>query len=85
MDKEKEQEWEEKIEKKFEGWCSSKKGKKNATCHGSGGALYFVGFIGSAVYYIQAADSFWSGVVGVLKALVWPAFLVYEAMKVLGM
>ncbi|NUT37543.1 MAG: hypothetical protein HOV79_31250 [Hamadaea sp.] len=51
---------------------------------GGGGALYFVGFIGALVYYIQAADGFWEGVLGVLKSLVWPGFLVYEALKALG-
>jgi hypothetical protein len=54
--------------------------------HGSscGGALYFMGFIGSAVYYISNSGTFWEGVVGFLKALVWPAFLVFEALKYLG-
>lgn len=49
-----------------------------------GGGLYFLGFIGAAVYYIQAAASFWGGVVGFLKALFWPAFLVYSALKSVG-
>ena len=48
------------------------------------GAVYGLGMIGSAIYYIQAADGFWSGVLGVLKSFVWPAFLVYEALKDLG-
>ena len=43
-----------------------------------GGAVYFLGFVGAAIYYIQAATGFWTGVVGLLKAFVWPAFLVYE-------
>lgn len=51
---------------------------------GSGGAVYGLGFIGSAVYYISTATSFWIGVLGVLKALVWPAVLVYSLMKFLG-
>lgn len=50
----------------------------------AGGGLYFLGFIGAAVYYIQAATSFWGGVVGFLKALFWPAFLVYSALKSVG-
>lgn len=45
---------------------------------GCGGGLYFLGAIGAAVYYIQQSTSFWMGVLGVLKALVWPAFLVYK-------
>jgi hypothetical protein len=51
----------------------------------SGGAVYGLGLIGAAIFYIQAATGFWMGVVGFLKALVWPAFLVYEALKHLAM
>jgi len=46
--------------------------------------LYFMGFIGAAIYYISTATDFWIGVVGVLKAIVWPAFLVYEALAKLA-
>jgi hypothetical protein len=48
---------------------------------GGGDAVYGLGLIGALVYYIQTADGFWSGVLGVLKALVWPAFLIYELLK----
>jgi len=48
-------------------------------------AIYGLGFIGSAVYYISTATGFWMGVLGVLKAIVWPAFLVFELLKYLGM
>lgn len=47
-------------------------------------AVYGLGLIGAAIYYISQATSFWMGVLGFLKALVWPAFLVYEALKQLG-
>ncbi len=50
---------------------------------GGGDAVYGLGLIGALVYYIQAADGFWSGVWGVLKALVWPAFLIYDLLKFL--
>jgi len=50
--------------------------------HHCGGAVYGLGVIGAAVYYIQQATGFWMGVLGILKALVWPAFLVY---KLLGL
>jgi hypothetical protein len=43
-----------------------------------------MGFIGAAIYYISTATDFWIGVVGVLKAIVWPAFLVYEALAKLA-
>ncbi len=48
------------------------------------GSIYGLGFLGAAVYFILHATSFWMGVVGFLKSLVWPAFLVYEAFKYFG-
>jgi len=59
--------------------------KKEMQSHGSSGAVYGLGMIGAAVYYIGHATCFWGGVLGFLKALVWPAFLVFEAFKHLGM
>jgi len=47
----------------------------------SSGAVYGMGFIGAAIYFISNAATFWAGVLGFLKAIVWPAFLVYEALK----
>jgi hypothetical protein len=55
---------------------------KNICKHaGGGGAVYGLGLIGAAIYYISTATGFWIGVLGLLKALVWPAFLVYEVLK----
>jgi hypothetical protein len=51
---------------------------------GTGGAVYGLGLIGALVYYIQAADGFWLVVLGILKALVWPAFLTYHVLKFLS-
>lgn len=57
---------------------------KKCTHDSGSGAIYGLGFLGSAVYYISTAAGFWAGVGGFLKALVWPAFLVYELLKYLG-
>jgi hypothetical protein len=46
-------------------------------------AIYGVGFIGALIYYIQHAATFGMGILGFLKALVWPAFLVYKSMEFL--
>jgi hypothetical protein len=48
------------------------------------GAVYCFGFIGAAIYYISIATTFWMGVLGFLKAIVWPVFLVLESLKYLG-
>lgn len=58
-------------------------------CNGHGcmmkcGSGYGLGFLGAAIYYISTATSFWMGVLGLLKAIVWPAFLVFELLKFLG-
>jgi hypothetical protein len=52
--------------------------------NGSASAVYGLGFIGAAIYFISTATGFWMGALGLLKAIVWPAFLVYEALKVVG-
>jgi hypothetical protein len=48
---------------------------------GSAGALYGLGFLGALVYYLQAAATFGMGVLGIVKAIFWPAFLVYGLLK----
>jgi hypothetical protein len=56
---------------------------KSSKC-GSGSCAYFLGFIGASVYYIQTTVGFWNGVWGVIKALVWPAILVYKLFNFLA-
>lgn len=56
---------------------------KNGVHYGGSGAIYGLGFIGAAVYFIASAATFGAGVIGFLKALVWPAFLIYYAFKFL--
>jgi len=58
--------------------------KKEMQQHGPNSAVYGLGFIGAVIYYVSTATGFWIGVLGILKAFVWPAFLVYEALKVLN-
>lgn len=41
-------------------------------------AIYGLGLIGAAVYFIRHANTFWAGALGLLKAIVWPAILVYK-------
>lgn len=52
--------------------------------HAPNNAVYGLGLIGAMIYFISNATGFWMGLVGFLKALVWPAFLVYEALKAVG-
>jgi len=65
----------------------SMQAKKAAKHHhgGSGvlGSIYFMAFIGAAVYYIMQATTFWGGVLGFLKAIVWPAMLTFKLFEFL--
>ncbi len=60
-------------------------GMKKHGGSGIAGAAYFMAFIGAAVYFIQQATSFGTGMLGFLKALVWPAFLIYNLLDFLKM
>ena len=55
---------------------------RQSYAHG-GGAVYGLGFIGATIFFIGKATTFWVGVLGFLKAMVWPAYLVYEALNFL--
>lgn len=52
----------------------------NSTKHG-GNAVYGLGLIGSLIYYLQTADTFWVGVGGIFKAIVWPAIIAYKVLE----
>ena len=52
--------------------------------HAPHSAIYGLGLIGAAIYYLSHATSFWMGVIGILKSIFWPAFLVYEALKAIS-
>jgi hypothetical protein len=72
------------IKKKVKRNVKKSKSKVNIEVGKSSSAFYFFGIVGSAIYFISTADGFWDGVLGVLKSLVWPAFLVFEALSALG-
>ncbi len=66
--------------------------EKKDECHhhhggdkGFWGGAYFLTIIGAAVYFIEHAAGFWSGVFGVLKALIWPALVIYKVLESLKM
>lgn len=66
-----------------------KKKSKEKCCNNdwkpqSGCFVYLLAFIGTSIYYISISTGFWSGVLGVLKALIWPLFLTLEVLKFIG-
>lgn len=59
------------------------KGKKMGCGGGAQCGAYGLAVIGAAIYFIQHADTFWMGVFGVVKAIFWPAILIYKVMEFL--
>lgn len=51
----------------------------------SGEAIYGLGMIGAFVYFMQHATSFLAVVLGIAKAIFWPAVVVYKALELLGL
>ena len=47
----------------------------------SSDAVFGLGLIGAEVWFWRQADGFGEHVVGLLKGLVWPAFLVHDALR----
>ena len=61
--------------------AASKTERKNNTIikHGGSGGLWFLGFIGALIYYLHLhSGTFWLVIIAILKAIVWPIFLVYH-------
>lgn len=48
---------------------------------GQWGFLFFVAYIGAAVYFVQQADGFWPVIGALFKAMVWPGFVVYHLLR----
>lgn len=48
------------------------------------GGIYLMTIIGAAVYFVQQTSGFWGVILALLKAIVWPAFVVYEVLKSLA-
>jgi hypothetical protein len=56
---------------------------KVVTTDGPLGFVFFVAFIGATVYFVNQSHGFWGFIVAILKACVWPAYVVYEVLKAL--
>jgi hypothetical protein len=48
------------------------------------GVTYFLGVIGAAIYFVQLSAGVGGFILALLKALVWPAFVVYEVLGILN-
>lgn len=51
--------------------------------NGQWGFVFFVAYIGAAIYFIEKANGFWEIIGALFKALVWPGFVVYHVLQLL--
>ncbi len=58
------------------------KGKTTAQQHGAMGGAYFLGMVGAVIFYMQHAHTFWAVILGLLKALIWPLFVVHHVLAI---
>ena len=56
--------------------------QRRASGAGSAGGLWFLGFIGTLVYFIHVhSGTFWLVCLAFWKAIFWPAYLVYYLLQ----
>ncbi len=52
---------------------------------GPWGFILLLAYVGAAIYFISSSDgSFWGVIVGLLQAIVWPAYVVYHVLLAMG-
>jgi len=52
--------------------------------HGPTGYILFLAYIGAAVYFVQLSNGFWGFILALLKAAVWPAYVLHNVLQVLN-
>lgn len=63
---------------------SKQKTTKVINDHGPSGFVLFMAWIGALVYFVNQANGFWEVVVAFFQACVWPAYVLYYVLGLLG-
>jgi hypothetical protein len=52
---------------------------------GPWGFIFLVAYVGAAIYFVSVSDgSFWGVILGLLQAIVWPAYVVYHVLQLIA-
>lgn len=52
---------------------------------GPWGFAFLLAYIGAAIYFISiSSGTFWGVILGLLQAIVWPVYVVYHVLVLLG-
>lgn len=57
---------------------------KVVTDNGPTAWAFFAAYLGAVVYFFMLNETFWGFILALIKAAFWPAFLVFEALRALG-
>jgi hypothetical protein len=53
--------------------------------NGAFGLFMLMAYVGAAIYFVSRTDgAFWAVVLGLLQAIVWPVYLIYHVLELLG-
>jgi hypothetical protein len=56
---------------------------RRAVRNGGASGIWFLGFVGALFYYLHThSGTFWLVVLAFLKAVVWPAMVVYHVLQI---
>lgn len=52
---------------------------------GPWGFIFLLAYVGAAIYFISISDgSFWAVILGLLQAVVWPVYVMYHVLLLIG-
>ncbi|HET6924507.1 MAG TPA: hypothetical protein VFH39_01585 [Candidatus Saccharimonadales bacterium] len=58
------------------------KPKKTVVQRGGAGGIWFMGAIGTLVYFLHFhSGTFWLVILAIIKAILWPGFLLYYVLR----
>jgi hypothetical protein len=53
--------------------------------HGPWGFFHFLAYVGAAIYFISHTNGgFWEVVLALLKAIVWPVYVIFHVLRLIG-
>ena len=71
------------AKEKNESMKEEKKHCRKMHNNSAGGAIYGLGLIVALFYFLQHATTFGLVIFGILKSIVWPAFLIFKLLEFL--
>ena len=63
----------------------AKDGQAHIVRDGQWGFMFLLAYVGAAIYFISESNgTFWGVILGLLQAIVWPVYLVFHVLQLVG-